>query len=281
MTSEIYAGKHLLFKFRLAVMIKYEKLKHTLWITLNNPSTSNSINYLMIDLLISKLRDAEVDSEVRVVVLTGEGKNFCSGGDLDSMQKKQEMFQGESDELRRRYEQGIQGLSRAVEIFSKPLIGMINGAAAGAGCDLSCMCDIRIGTAETKFLESFVKIGLVPGDGGTFFLQRIVGYAKAMEMTLTGRTVLADEALQMGLLNKIFSSTELKRETQKIADAIASNAPVAVQMSKKAMKISYLHDLQTSLDLLAAYQGITQRTADHDEAMNAIIEKRNPIFLNR
>lgn len=262
-------------------MIKTEKTNHTLWMTLNNPNTSNSITYEMIDQLTEKIQEAELNNDIRVVVITGEGKNFCSGGDLVHMQKKQEMFAGESDELRRRYEQGIQQISRSLESFSKPLIAMVNGAAAGAGCDLACMCDLRVGTEKSLFLESFTKIGLVPGDGGTFFLQRVVGYAKAMEMTLTGRPVKAEEALRIGLLNQIFAESEIKSETLKIADLISKNAPVAVHMSKKAMKISYLHDLSTSLDLLAAYQGIAQRTSDHFEALAAINEKRNPIFQGR
>lgn len=262
-------------------MIKTEKQNQSLWITLSNPSTSNSINYEMIDLLVSELNKAEQDSSVRVIIITGEGKNFCSGGDLNQMQKREEMFAGESDELRRRYELGIQRISRTMEFVSKPLIAMVNGAAAGAGCDLACMCDIRIGTPNTRFLESFVKIGLVPGDGGTFFLQRVIGYAKAMDMTLTGRTVPADEALQMGLLHKIVDEINLVTETQKCADQIAANAPIAVQMAKKAMKVSYLHDLHTSLELLSAYQGIAQRTMDHFEALNAITEKRPPQFQQK
>jgi len=259
-------------------MIKTEKKNYSLWITLSNPSTSNSINYEMIDLLVSSLEKAEKDSSIRVLVVTGEGKNFCSGGDLNQMQKKEEMFAGESDELRRRYEQGIQRISKTMEAISKPTIAMVNGAAAGAGCDLACMCDIRIGAKNSKFLESFVKIGLVPGDGGTFFLQRVIGYARAMEMTLTGRTVAGEEALAMGLLNKVCDESDLTSETQKLADLISMNAPIATQMAKKAMKVSYLHDLYTSLDLLAAYQGITQRSADHFEALTAISEKRPAQF---
>ncbi len=252
-----------------------------MWVTLNNPTTSNSINYLMIDQLVASLERAEKDSEIRVIVITGEGKNFCSGGDLNQMQKKEEMFAGESDELRRRYELGIQRISRAMEAISKPSIAMVNGAAAGAGCDLACMCDIRIGTKNTKFLESFVKIGLIPGDGGTFFLQRVIGYARALEMTLTGRTMAAEEALAVGLLNKICDEPDLAFETQKMVDLISMNAPIATQLAKKAMKIAYLHDLNTSLDLLAAYQGITQRSQDHFEALQAISEKRAPLFKGR
>ena len=259
-------------------MLKVEKNQHVLWISLNNPASSNSITYEMIESVVSTLRKAESDSSVRVVVLTGEGKNFCSGGDLKNMQTKSEMFAGESNELRIRYEQGIQQISKAMEAFGKPLIAMVNGVAAGAGCDMACMCDIRIGTENTKFLENFVKIGLVPGDGGSFFLQRVVGFAKAMELTLTGREVKAQEALAIGLLNKITTLENLRSETEAMALQIAALPAAAVQMSKKAVKISYQNNLHVSLDLLAAYQGISQRTNDHFEALKAISENRKPNF---
>ena len=203
-------------------MLKVEKKDFVLWLTLNNPQTSNSITYEMIDSLVSTLQKAERDDSIRVVVLTGEGKNFSSGGDLKNMMNRTEMFAGESNELRQRYEQGIQQMSKSVEAFSKPIIAMVNGAAAGAGCDLACMCDIRIGTANSKFLESFVKIGLVPGDGGSFFLQRVVGYAKAMELTLTGREVKGDEALRIGLLNQMVDPENLKTEAEVWAQKISA-----------------------------------------------------------
>jgi 2-(1,2-epoxy-1,2-dihydrophenyl)acetyl-CoA isomerase len=259
-------------------MLKVEKIDSILWLTLNNPTTSNSITYQMINSLVSTVSAAEKDNDVRVVVITGEGKNFCSGGDLKNMLDKAEMFAGESNELRQRYEQGIQQISKTIEAFSKPLIAMVNGAAAGAGCDLACMCDIRFGAPSTKFLESFVKIGLVPGDGGSFFLQRVVGYSKAMEMTLTGREVKVEEALRIGLLNQVVETDKLKSEVEALAKQIAALPAAAVQMSKKAVKVSYLNDLHVSLDLLAAYQGISQRTADHFEALAAINENRKPQF---
>lgn len=268
-------------KYNDQPMLKVEKIEFVLWLTLNNPSTSNSITYEMIDSLVSTLNRAERDETVRTVVITGEGKNFSSGGDLKNMMNKFEMFAGESDELRRRYEQGIQQISRAMEAFSKPTIAMVNGAAAGAGCDLACMCDIRIGSSHAKFLESFVKIGLVPGDGGSFFLQRVVGFAKAMELTVTGREVKAEEALQIGLLNQLVEADKLKAKTEEWAKQISSLPAAAVQMSKKAVKISYLNDLHVSLDLLAAYQGISQRTQDHFEALAAINEKRQPEFKGK
>jgi len=261
--------------------LKYEKNKAIVNIILNRPDSSNSINYEMIDELVTSLDQTQKDSDVRVVVLTGEGKNFCSGGDIKNMLSQSEMFQGESNELRERYEQGIQRISKAMEAFSKPVIAMVNGAAAGAGCDLACMCDLRIGSEESLFLESFAKIGLVPGDGGTFFLQRVVGYAKALEMSLTARGVKGEEALRIGLLNSLVKREELEAETMRWAVQISLLPPVAVQMIKKSMKVAYLHDLNTSLDLLAAYQGIAQRTADHFEALQASVEKRAPQFTGR
>lgn len=262
-------------------MLKVEKKDHVLWISLNNPGTSNSITYEMIDSLVSSLRKAENDPGVRVVVLTGEGKNFCSGGDLKNMQNKSEMFAGEANELRQRYEQGIQQISKAMESFSKPVIAAVNGAAAGAGCDIACMCDIRIGSEKTIMMESFVKVGLVPGDGGSFFLQRIVGFAKAMELTLTGREVNAQEAVNIGLLTKVVPVENLRPEAQALAMQIASLPAAAVQMSKKSVKVAYQHDLNVTLDMLAAYQAISQRTHDHFEALTAISEKRKPKFEGR
>lgn len=258
--------------------LKIHQDQTLLWLSLDHVESSNSISYEMIDSLVSTLAQAEMDSNIRVVILTGEGKNFCSGGNINNMQTRREMFAGESNELRMRYENGIQKMSRAMEAFSKPVIAMVNGAAAGAGCDLACMCDLRVGTKESKFLESFAKLSLVPGDGGTFFLQRVIGFSRALEMTLTARVVEGEEAHRIGLLNRLVDASALKNETKKLAQQMADLAPVALQMSKKAMKVAYLHDLNTSLDLLSAYQGIAQRTHDHEEALKAVQEKRAPKF---
>lgn len=258
-----------------------QKKNRQLWLTLNNPEQSNAITYEMISSLCRVLRHADMDPEVWVLVLTGAGKNFCAGGDTKAMAEKSGMFHGEPNELRQRYQQGIQQIPKTIEDISKPLVAMVNGAAIGAGCDLAMMCDLRIGSPLTKLGETFTKIGLVPGDGGTFFLQRVVGYAKALEMTLTGDLYEGTAAKDFGLLNYIVESFQLISETEKLAAKIASNAPVAQSMVKKAMKISYLHDLQTSLDLLAAYQGITQRTQDHFEALEAAKEKRPGEFQGR
>lgn len=254
------------------------KNSHQLWVTLNNPEQMNAITTEMINSLTKVLTYADFDSNIRVIILTGKGKNFCAGGDIKAMEEKSGMFAGESNELRARYQHGIQRIPQCMENISVPVIAMVNGAAVGAGCDLSMMCDLRVGNSKTKFAETFTRMGLVPGDGGTFFLQRVVGYAKAMQMFLTAKNVEGKEALEFGLLNFIYDDSKMEEETQKLAETIAGLAPVAQRLTKKAMKVSYMHDLQTSLDMLASFQGISQRTSDHFEAIKSFKEKRSPNF---
>lgn len=254
---------------------------HQLWVTLDNPEQSNAISLEMVDSLTRVLRHADFDPAIRVIILRGEGSAFCAGGDVKAMQNKTGMFAGESNELRMRYIHGIQQIPKCIEDLSTPVIAMVNGPAIGAGCDLAMMCDLRIGTAKSKFGETFVKLGLVPGDGGTFFLQRVIGYSKAMQMSLTGDLIGGEQALHWGLLNYFVGEASLEAETRLLAEKVAANAPVAVQMTKKAMKTAYLSDLQTVLDLSAAYQGITQRTEDHFVALQAMKDKKTPDFQGK
>jgi len=255
---------------------------HVLWIELHNPESRNAITTNMIDSLCRILKEADQDKEVRVIVLSGHGKAFSAGGDIKAMKNQTGMFAGNSSELKDRYYFGIQRIPRTMEEISKPVIAMVNGPAVGAGCDLSMMCDIRIGSPQSKFSESFTKMGLVPGDGGTFFLTRAIGYSKAMDMFLTGRIYQGKEALEAGLLNYYSETDEdLMKLTEEVANRVVEMAPIATTMTKKAMRASYLHDHLMALDLLSAYQGITQRTHDHFEAVDAFLEKRKPYFEAR
>lgn len=254
------------------------KRAHQLWLTLNNPEQMNAITTEMIDSLTRVLTHADSDKNIRVVVITGEGKSFCAGGDIKAMEEKSGMFAGESNELRGRYQHGIQRIPQCFDNLSVPVIALVNGAAIGAGCDLSMMCDLRVGGGRARFAETFTRMGLVPGDGGTFFLQRVVGYSKAMQMFLTAQSFEGKDALDFGLLNFLFEDSSLITETEKLAEKISGLAPVAQRLTKKAMRASYLHDLQTTLDLLASFQGISQRTNDHFEAIKSFKEKRDPHF---
>lgn len=249
-----------------------------LWVTLNRPQHSNALSDEMITGLCRLFREADWDEDIRVIILTGTGKTFCAGGDVNAMEEKTGMFAGNPEELRLRYTRGIQQIPLTIEALQTPLLAMVNGAAIGAGCDLACMCDIRLGCCHSRFGETFAKLALVPGDGGTFFLQRVVGYAKAMELSLTGRIVSAEEALKIGLLNDLVEESALKKEMETLASAIAANSPIAVSMIKKALRQARTAEISGHLDLLAAFQGITQRTEDHFEGVRALKEKRQPHF---
>lgn len=258
--------------------ILLELSDYTLWITLNRPESSNAYSEEMISEFVRVLDSVNKCKEMRVVVITGAGKHFCAGGDLKSMQTKSGMFAGEANELRIRYQEGIQQISVAIESISKPIIAMINGAAIGAGLDLACMCDIRLCAENAVFAESFTKLGLVPGDGGSFFLQRVVGYAKAMEMSLTAETYTSSEALAMGLVSKVVPQDQLRELTTKWAQTIASRAPIATELTKKAIKSAYHSDVIQNLDLVASFQAICQRSNDHFRAINSFLNKTHPTF---
>lgn len=261
--------------------IEVENKDHVLWLYLNRPEASNAFTVDMIHELVNMLAYADEDRDIRCIVLSGRGKHFCAGGDVKNMLAKKEMFAGEANELRERYKKGIQKIPMAFSQISTPVIAMINGAAIGAGLDVACMCDIRIASEYAKFGETFTKLGLIPGDGGTYFLQRIVGFAKAMEMTLTGDIYSAQDGNKMGLFNEVVSIEKLKETVDKYVDKICHNAPIAIQMSKRAITHAYRSDLQGNLDLLSAYQGIAQRTSDHFNALNGIKNKKSVEFKHQ
>lgn len=261
--------------------IEIEKSKHSLWIYLNRPDASNAFNVKMIDELISVVEYADIDNEIRCMIISGRGKHFCAGGDVKDMLAKKDMFAGESNELRERYKRGIQKIPTTFAKLSTPVIAMVNGAAIGAGLDLACMCDIRIASEYARFGETFAKLALVPGDGGTFFLQRIVGFAKAMEMTLTANIYDAEDGKSFGLYSEIVSVENLKETVEKYVDKICTNAPIAIQMAKRAIVHAQKGDLEANLDLLAAFQAITQRTSDHFEALKNIKNKSSVNFKHQ
>lgn len=255
-----------------------EKKGHGLWVTLNRPEASNAYSTGMVKALVEVLRHADTDNEIRAIVITGAGKNFCAGGDIKAMKGKSGMFAGESNELRETYQSGIQQIPQTLSQLKTPVIAMVNGAAVGAGCDLAAMCDLRVASKEAMFAESFAKVGLVPGDGGAFFLTRLIGFGKAMEMFLTCKNISAEEALKIGLVNQVVLPEELKVKTQELVDQLVSLPPIALQMTKKSVIHAYQSDLSSHLELMAAYQGITQRSSDHFKALDGMLEKKKPTF---
>jgi 2-(1,2-epoxy-1,2-dihydrophenyl)acetyl-CoA isomerase len=255
-----------------------EKKNQTLWITLDRPDASNAYTISMVKGLVEVLKYADIDNSIRVMVITGSGKSFCAGGDIKAMKAKTGMFAGESNELREAYQAGIQQIPLTISQLKTPLIAMVNGAAVGAGCDLAAMCDLRLASNEAVFAETFAKVGLVPGDGGAFFLTRLIGFGKAMEMFLTCKNISAEEALKIGLVNQVVLPEILKNKTQELADTLAALPPIALQMTKKSVTHAYQNDLNSHLELMAAYQGITQRSSDHFKALDGMMEKKKPTF---
>lgn len=258
--------------------INLKLLGNTLWLTLNRPEASNAFTTVMINELVSTLGMADADNNVRCIVITGAGKHFCAGGDVKDMKDKKGMFAGEANELRERYKRGIQQIPRCMNSLSTPVIAMINGAAIGAGLDLACMCDIRIASEHAKFGETFVKLGLIPGDGGTYFLQRIVGFSKAMELSLTAEIINSAQALKINLISKRVGAQELESAVMTTVNMIVDNAPIATQMVKRSITHAYRNDLESALDMLSAYQGIAQRSSDHFSAIDRLLNKTDAKF---
>jgi len=258
-----------------------ETKDHTLLITLNRPEASNAYTSSMISDLVSALREAHLNDEIRSVLITGAGKNFCAGGDVKAMAQKTGMFSGESFELKSLYENGIQQIPLAMEELKKPVIALVQGAAVGAGCDLAFMCDLRIASERASFAETFTRVGLVPGDGGAFFLIRALGYARAMELFLLTETISAQEALKLGLVREVVLPEKLIDRGFEIAKIINSLPPIAVQLTKKSLKHAYESDLKTHLELVSTYQSVTQRTSDHFEAVGRLLGKEAAPYQNR
>ena len=247
-------------------------------ITLDRPDARNAYSEAMVGSLISALDAAERDRAVRCIVLTGAGPAFSAGGDLKRMKDRVGMFAGDAPALRKGYVTHIQRIPRRIAQCDKPLVAAVNGPAIGAGLDLACMCDIRIASWTARFGSTFVKVGLVPGDGGAYFLPRVLGLPRALDLMLTGRVIDAEEAERIGLVIKVVQPEDLMAAASEYANLIAANAPRAVELTKRAAYRSWDADLETALELAATYQGMAQRTEDHAEAVDALLERRPPKF---
>ena len=247
--------------------------------TLNLPERRNPISDLpMVEALEEAATRVTADVSVRAVILTGAGPAFSSGGDVRAMAERTGMFGGTGAEIADGYRRGIQRIPRALFHCPVPLIAAVNGPAVGAGCDLTLMCDLRVASTTAFFAESFVKVGLIPGDGGAFLLPRIVGAARAAEMALTGDRVDAATALAWGLVSRVVEPEELMATAREIADRIAANPPVAVRAGKQLMREAAGLSLDQVLDKSADVQALMHQTKDHAEAVGAFVEKREPRF---
>lgn len=255
----------------------YEVAEGVALIRLNRPRQLGAFTWPMIEAWARALRAAQEDDRVRAVVLTGTGRGFCTGVDLKALEE----IEPTPIARKRMLTDRVHRVARAVEDLDKPLIAAVNGLAVGAGMDMALMCDMRFAARSARFSEGYIRIGLVPGDGGAYFLPRLVGPAKAMELLMTGDFIDAEEALRLGIVNRVYDDEALLNETMAFAREIAAKPPIAISMIKRAVYQSMRTDLRTSLDLISSHMAVVQSTADYEEAMNAFREKRPGRYLNR
>ena len=243
--------------------------------TVNLPEMRNPISgKAVIDALVDSVDRVNTDDEVRAVIVTGAGSAFSAGGDVKEMAERRGMFGLEPVAQRDGYRRGIQRIPLAFYRCDVPLIAAVNGPAVGAGCDLALMCDIRIAAENAFFAESFVKLGLIPGDGGAWLLPRAVGAARAAEMALTGDRVDARTALEWGLVSRVVPAEALLEEARSLAARIAANPPYAVRMAKKLLREAQHQSLESVLELSAAMQPLAHLTDDHHQAAAAMLRRR-------
>ncbi|MDR5804870.1 enoyl-CoA hydratase-related protein [Caballeronia sp. LZ001] len=255
--------------------ILYTEHEQVALLTLNRPDRLNAFTTPMVQLWAALLERAESDPNIRAVIITGAGRAFCSGGDTQEM--------GTSDSntplaIKRRLTDGVQRIPLQLERMAKPVIAAVNGLAVGAGMDLALMCDVRFAAESAKMAETYARIGLVPGAGGAWFLPRLVGTAKALELFWSAESIEAPEALRLGLVNKVCPDDELLDQTMSFARRVASAPPLAVQLIKRTVYESGRLELKASLDLVSSHMTIVRNSEDHAEALSALREKRPGIY---
>jgi enoyl-CoA hydratase/carnithine racemase len=255
----------------------YEVKDRIATITLNRPDKLNAFTRDMIDGWATSLAQAQADDAVNAVVVTGSGRAFCSGGDVGRMRE------GEPSALdgKNGLWEGVHRVPKQLEQMDKPVIAMVNGLAVGAGMGMSMMCDVRIAAASARFSTGYVKVGLVPGDGDTYFLPRLVGAAKALELLWTADFIEAPEALRLGIVQRVVPDAELKETTYALARQIADGPQIPIRMIKRLVYQSLRLDLRTHLDLVSSHMGLVRQTADHAEGVAAFKEKRAPKVQGR
>lgn len=234
--------------------------------------------------LVSALEDVDEDDEMRVLVITGAGRGFCAGADVGGMAGGTQKGTGSArgaEELRQGLVQGGGRVIPKIQKLQKPTIAMVNGAAVGAGFDLSLACDLRIGSENARFMNAFVRIGLFPGWGGTWLYPRAMGLGRALEFLYTGDFMEAEEAEKVGVLNRLVPADELKKETMSLARKIADGPPLSMRLTKLQVYEGLGMDLETALQMAAACETITLTSEDHKEGVAAFREKRKATFHGR
>jgi 2-(1,2-epoxy-1,2-dihydrophenyl)acetyl-CoA isomerase len=260
--------------------VEVERLEGVAILRLNRPESLNAVatHEDCLD-LVAAVESLTDDRSISAAVLTGTGRAFSAGGNLKAMQQRNGIGPlDQPDSTRHNYRRGVQQITRALMASEVPLIAAVNGHAIGLGCDLACLCDIRLAAESANFAASFIKVGIVPGDGGAWSLQKVVGYSRAAEMFFTGDRYSAEEALSFGLVSRVVPDDSLIDEAIAMARKIAANPARALRLTKRLLREAQTQRMSEILELSAAFQALAHETADHQEAVSAFLEKRTPTF---
>ncbi len=263
--------------------IRYDKSDGVATITLNRPQRMNAFTPKMLDEWLAALQDAHLDAETRVIVLTGEGRGFCTGMDVQAQAEGRGLLPESRSlaEARNSLRDTVQRIPRLVAQLDKPYIAAVNGAAVGAGMDMASMCDIRIAADTARFGMTYVRMGIIPGDGGCYYLPRVVGVARALDIIWTGRLFDAEEALRIGYVSTVVPADELMAHTREDALKLATGPAVAIQLAKRLVYRSLDVGIDRALEMAQQSMTIARSTEDAQEGPRAFVEKREPQFKGR
>lgn len=263
-------------------LLLFEKRGHLGYLTLNRPERRNPLGLAGDgDQFKAVAARINADFDLRCIIMTGAGSAFSAGGDLKAMRDRTGEFGGDNLRLRDHYRDSIHGIIKAMWSIEVPMIAAINGPAIGLGGDVASLCDIRLSAASAKFGATFLKIGLIPGDGGAWLLPRTVGWSRAAQLYFTGDVIDAQTARDWGLVSEVYPDEQLLAEADKLAARICAQPPQALRMTKRLMRDGLTASFDHIMEMSAAMQVLVQRTHDHQEAVNSFFEKRAPIFQGR
>jgi enoyl-CoA hydratase/carnithine racemase len=260
-------------------MIQLEKHGPIAILTLNRPEAMNALGEPGDgDRVAAACAEINADRAIRCAILTGAGKAFSAGGNVKAMQSRTGAFAGAPVNVRNGYKGNVHRIVEGLFNLETPLIAAVNGAAIGLGCDVACMADIRIAADTAKFGVTFLKLGLIPGDGGAWLLPRVVGFSRACELLFTADVIDAKTAEQWGLVSKVVAPDQLMPEAMALATRISKQAPHALRLAKMLLRQGQTGTYQSVMDMSASAQALMHHTKDHEEGVKAILEKREPTF---
>jgi len=263
-------------------LLIYEKRGPVVQLTINRAETRNPLGEAGDgDAFVDACNAINADKDISCAILTGAGKAFSAGGNLKAMRDRAGAFAGSGTDIRDGYRNNIHRIIKSLWALEVPLLSAVNGPAIGLGNDVACLGDVRISSDKAIFGATFLKIGLIPGDGGAWLLPRIIGHARASELLFSGRTIDAATALDWGLVSRVVPHDTLMDEANALAADICAQPPAVLRMTKKLLRQGMSESFDGIMELSAAMQAIAHHTEDHAEAVNAFLEKRKPTFTGK